>query len=243
MIIVTGHLLWIAPCILALTKMDHYFPPSSLFDLSGSSPSPSPFPSNQQQQQQQQQIGEQEPVQAARRFGRAQVASFWKAESEQGSDWWTISKETNWAWWVCFGYSISLLVFRLSDWANLRFMPSSWFENESFFAQTLLSQESNDGLALAITATATCFSAPLWEELFYRGLIFPFLSSIFPMPVATPLSAIIFAVHHLRKDSFIPLAALGMAWSIIYLKSGNLLTTILLHSLWNIRVFTSTLGV
>ena len=35
----------------------------------------------------------------------------------------------------------------------------------------------------------------------------------------------------------LPLFALGLTWSTLYVLSGNLFVTILVHTLWNARVF------
>ena len=57
------------------------------------------------------------------------------------------------------------------------------------------------------------------------------------MPLATPLSAIIFALHHGRGEAFLPLSVLGLTWAVLYLLSGNLFVTMVVHALWNSRVF------
>jgi len=58
-----------------------------------------------------------------------------------------------------------------------------------------------------------------------------------PMPWATPLSAVIFALHHGREDAFLPLFVLGLTWAILYLLSGNLFVAMVVHAMWNIAVF------
>ena len=71
----------------------------------------------------------------------------------------------------------------------------------------------------------------------HRGLIYPWLCSLLPMALATPLSALIFAGHHARSDVFIPLFSLGLLWASLYVLSGNLFVTVMVHFLWNSRVF------
>ena len=71
----------------------------------------------------------------------------------------------------------------------------------------------------------------------YRGLIYPWLCSIVPMALATPLSGVIFAAHHGRKEVFLPLFVLGIAWAVLYLLSGNLFVPVVVHFMWNSRVF------
>ncbi|OEU19059.1 hypothetical protein FRACYDRAFT_237350 [Fragilariopsis cylindrus CCMP1102] len=59
----------------------------------------------------------------------------------------------------------------------------------------------------------------------------------FSYQLAIFISGILFSVHHQSELAFIPLCILGWLWAIIYTKSGNLWTTILIHSMWNSRIF------
>ena len=133
---------------------------------------------------------------------------------------------------------LSVLCFRLADWLNGNMVPLQWLENSSGnIVNQMIAPEGNDIIALIIGSIAPCVSAPVWEEIFYRGLIFPFLCSLFPLNLATPLSAFIFAAHHARRDLFLPLFTLGLGWASLYVQSKNLFVTVLVHCLWNSRVF------
>jgi hypothetical protein len=70
-----------------------------------------------------------------------------------------------------------------------------------------------------------------------RGFLLPALAVSMRLPVAIPVSSILFAVHHLNLGGVIPLSVLGFAWAVVYTQSRNLLVTILIHALWNSRVF------
>lgn len=39
----------------------------------------------------------------------------------------------------------------------------------------------------------------------------------------------------------LPLSVLGLVWSLLYLYSRNLLVTVLIHAMWNSRVFLGSL--
>jgi membrane protease YdiL (CAAX protease family) len=174
-----------------------------------------------------------------KRFGRVEYPNFWKQKEKGTSDWMTLKADkSNWVWWVVGGYSVSVFLFKLADWFNGNVVPLRWFEMETGnIVNQMIAPEGNDVVALLIGAVAPCISAPLWEEIFYRGLIYPWLCSLFPMPLATPLSAIIFAAHHARKDVFIPLFTLGLIWACLYVLSGNLFVPVVVHAMWNSRVF------
>jgi membrane protease YdiL (CAAX protease family) len=55
------------------------------------------------------------------------------------------------------------------------------------------------------------------------------------------VSAVIFAAHHMSMSGMIPLTTLGYLWAVLYLLSGNLLVPILIHAMWNSRVFLGSL--
>ena len=76
--------------------------------------------------------------------------------------------------------------------------------------------------------------------MLYRGFLLPALAILMPLKWAIPTSSILFAVHHLNVGGIIPLTVLGFAWAIVYAQSRNLLVTILVHALWNSRVFLGT---
>ena len=172
------------------------------------------------------------------RYGRKETPGFWKVKKIGASDWMTFDKNSNWVWWAAAGYSVSVLLFRVADWLNGSVVPSDWFDDiADNIVHQMVTPEGNDIIALLIGAIAPCLSAPLWEEIFYRGLIYPFLCSVFPMALATPLSALIFALHHGRKQVFIQLFTLGSLWASLYVLSGNLFVSVVVHSLWNSRVF------
>jgi uncharacterized protein len=47
------------------------------------------------------------------------------------------------------------------------------------------------------------------------------------------LSGVVFAIAHLSVSDILPLTVLGMMLGYVYLRSGNLLSSMLLHSIWN----------
>jgi len=143
---------------------------------------------------------------------------------------------TNWVWWVIGSYFVSALLFNMADLANQFVLPSTIFDEESVVSK-LVNPENKDLLAMAVGAVGPCISAPIFEEVLYRGFLLPALTVGMRLPVAIPVSSILFAVHHLNLGGIIPLSVLGFAWAVVYTQSRNLLVTILIHALWNSRVF------
>ncbi len=234
------HMAWVAPSVALLKKVDHFFPRKTQ-DLSEG--------------------GEADSITKTKNN-----TNLWGTRRGK-SAWWASTGNTNWAWWVVGGYAASVLIFRVADAINGLVLPVTWAaEHESNIVSRMVSypgaSESlvgagvgagagaasysapglglgkfSDTAALLIGAVAPCLSAPWWEEMFYRGFVYPWLASFLPMLLATPGSALIFAAHHAQRDAFLPLAAMGLVWALLYLVSGNLLVVMLVHAMWNSKIF------
>jgi membrane protease YdiL (CAAX protease family) len=76
--------------------------------------------------------------------------------------------------------------------------------------------------------------APLSEEMFYRGMIYPvfrrYLSPLWAMAV----SGTIFGLAHFDLWRSIPLAIGGIGLCYIYEKTGSILVTTVAHGVWNL---------
>ncbi|MBM4455812.1 MAG: CPBP family intramembrane metalloprotease [Verrucomicrobia bacterium] len=75
--------------------------------------------------------------------------------------------------------------------------------------------------------------APIWEEVFFRGTLFPWLAGRLPAPQAQWLSALAFGAVHLHGPTLIPLTVFGAFLVGIYRTSGSLIPAILVHALFN----------
>jgi len=152
--------------------------------------------------------------------------------------WYTNKWNTQWLFPTLGGYFISSWFFNIADFINQIVLPSSVFEfaGEGVVAQ-LINPENNDLAASLVGYIAPCISAPWWEEVLYRGFVLPALCMHVGFWWGIFLSGVIFSIHHVSATGAIPLAILGWLWAYIYSKSGNLLVTILIHAMWNSRVF------
>ena len=97
--------------------------------------------------------------------------------------------------------------------------------------QTVL-QES-DTVALLLFFLTAAVAAPLFEEVLFRGFLLPSLTRYMPVWGAILLSSFIFAAAHLSLSEVLPLTLLGAILAWVYTRSRNLLSPMLLHSLWN----------
>ena len=154
--------------------------------------------------------------------------------------WFAWSLKGDWLWWVAGGYAVSSLAFNVADGLNHFLVPAVLFEDDTLVTQ-MINPENNDVLALVAGGLAPCLTAPWWEETLYRGFLLPALHAFAPRHVALPLSAVLFAAHHLTLTAALPLAVLGAVWAQLYVASGNLVVPIAIHALWNTRVFLGAL--
>lgn len=147
---------------------------------------------------------------------------------------------SNWLWWAIGGYYVSALFFNTADVVNQLMLPASLFEEETVVSK-LINPENKDRMAMAVGSIGPCVSAPVFEEVLYRGFLLPALACFLPMWMAIPASSVLFAIHHLNPTMVLPLSMLGFIWAVLYAKSGNLIVTILIHAMWNSRVFLGSL--
>ena len=152
--------------------------------------------------------------------------------------WYTNQWNTYWLWWTIGGYFVSAWLFNIADFLNQIVLPPYLFAEQSEgVVSQLINPENNDFLASLMGYIAPCLSAPWWEEVLYRGYLLPALRLFMGFKQSVFVSGVLFSLHHLSIMGAIPLAVLGWFWAALYAKSGNLLVTILIHGMWNSRVF------
>ena len=86
---------------------------------------------------------------------------------------------------------------------------------------------------LAVFAVTAVVVAPLGEELFYRGWMFPFLATA-NTPLAYVASAALFGAIHLNPAALPAYALLGAAFAWLYQWSGSVWTPVLAHATNNL---------
>jgi membrane protease YdiL (CAAX protease family) len=87
--------------------------------------------------------------------------------------------------------------------------------------------------------------APAFEELMFRGFLLPWLGARFQgrfsprgaWALATLVTAAAFGAMHLQPLALPTLCTLGAVLGFAFLRTGNLLTAILVHGLWNGSIF------
>ena len=152
--------------------------------------------------------------------------------------WYTNRWDTYWLWWTMGGYFVSAWLFNVADFVNQIVLPPYLFAQQAEgVVSQLINPENNDFMASLVGYIAPCLSAPWWEEVLYRGYLLPALGLFMGFWPSVFVSGVLFSAHHLSVMGAIPLAVLGWLWAALYAKSGNILVTILIHGMWNSRVF------
>ncbi|MFS0882880.1 CPBP family intramembrane glutamic endopeptidase [Metabacillus niabensis] len=95
-----------------------------------------------------------------------------------------------------------------------------------YYKHGLLKGESIGGIVNSV------FLAPIWEEVFFRGVLLFFLLK-FTKPVwAISISSVLFAIFH--PMYWILTLVSGVLLSITTFKTKSLIPSVISHSLWNL---------
>jgi membrane protease YdiL (CAAX protease family) len=143
--------------------------------------------------------------------------------------WFNLKWRGNWILWGVGGYFVSLPLVIVVSLVNQKLWQGQGGSNPIL----PLALEGQDTIALIVFFTTACIAAPMFEEVFFRGFLLPSLTRYLPVWGAVVVSALLFAIAHLSISEVLPLATLGIVLGIVYTRSRNLLSSMLLHGLWN----------
>lgn len=143
--------------------------------------------------------------------------------------WFRIKPDRNWFWWGFGGYLAAVPLVILVSLVNQQIWEGRGGSNPLI----RIALESGNMTALAIFFVTASIAAPVYEEIMFRGFLLPSLTRYTNTRNAIFLSSALFAVSHFNLSEVIPLATLGVVLGFVYARSRNLLSSILLHSLWN----------
>lgn len=144
-------------------------------------------------------------------------------------DWFRFRWLSNWIVWGLGGYLVAIPLVVIVSLINQKIWQGEGGSNPLL----MLALESQDTVALIIFFVTAAIAAPLFEEVMFRGFLLPSLTRYIPVWAAIGVSGLIFAVAHLNVSEVMPLATLGIILGVVYTRSRNLLSSMLLHSLWN----------
>lgn len=93
--------------------------------------------------------------------------------------------------------------------------------------------ESKDSFSFLLLTLTAAVAAPLFEEYLFRGFLLTSLTRYLTSWQSITLSGLIFAIAHLSVSEILPLATLGIVLGYVYQRTGSLLASMVIHSLWN----------
>jgi uncharacterized protein len=143
--------------------------------------------------------------------------------------WFQATSKRNWLGWGVGGYFVALPLMLLVSVVNQQIWQGQGGSNP--LLQIVL--EEGDPVALGLFFFTAAVAAPVFEEILFRGFLLPSLTRYFPVSGAIALSSLIFATAHLSLSEILPLTVLGAILGYVYTRSRGLLSSMLLHSLWN----------
>lgn len=94
---------------------------------------------------------------------------------------------------------------------------------------------------LVMTVLVVVVLAPVFEELFFRGLFYPALRRRVGVWGAIVINGVIFGALHMQPVFMLSLVLVGMVLAFLYEKTESLTAPILAHSLYNLAVVLITI--
>ncbi len=144
-------------------------------------------------------------------------------------DWFKIDWRGSWFFWGLGGYLTAVPLVILTSLINQQIWQGKGGSNPILE----IALQGQDWVALTLFFVTASIAAPIFEEIMFRGFLLPSLTKYLPMWGAIVASSLLFAAAHLNISEVLPLAVLGIVLGVVYTRSRNLLSSILLHSLWN----------
>ena len=95
-------------------------------------------------------------------------------------------------------------------------------------------KELENSFEISIFVIGSAVVAPIYEELLFRGIIFPKLIQKTNFTIALLLSSLLFAVLHFHLSALLPLFFLSIILSFTYLYTSTIWASISLHALFNL---------
>ena len=133
------------------------------------------------------------------------------------------------------GLTIVFILFSIGA-ALVSFHVLSIFAPEFYesFMKQIAEQESQTSATPILNGCWQTFNyvavAPITEEFIFRGVLLQRLAMKWNLPVAIWISSIIFGLLHPNP---IGIAAVGVAWALLYIKTRTLIVPIIAHSINN----------
>lgn len=164
---------------------------------------------------------------------------------------WRFLRDNNTSWSEAFGFRFNPLhAVLFGVIAACVFLPVGWWLQESSIRlldhlqkHPVKVHEQEPVQALRIVSSlfhrfvliaVTVVLAPIAEEGFFRGILYPWIKDLGYPRVALFVTCFVFAAMHENIPAFIPLFLLSIVLILLYERTGNLLACIVTHTLFNL---------
>jgi membrane protease YdiL (CAAX protease family) len=96
-----------------------------------------------------------------------------------------------------------------------------------------MAERADSGVGVVLLVLIAAIGAPLFEELFYRGLFLRAVQRRLGDVAAVALPALVFGLVHFQPYDFVALVLFGMAMGVVTLRTGRLGVAIWAHVAFN----------
>ncbi|KAM7271577.1 hypothetical protein ACFE04_030791 [Oxalis oulophora] len=146
-----------------------------------------------------------------------------------------LSENRSWLLATPLGYAVLvLLVYLTSLLDGIAFGPKDAYD--PILKEMLLS----GNLSKVACIMVYCIITPVLEESIYRGFLLRSLATQMNWPCAILVSSAVFSAAHFSAENFLQLFVIGCILGSSYCWTGNLRTSIAIHSLYNALIVTTT---
>jgi len=98
----------------------------------------------------------------------------------------------------------------------------------------VIEQVTSAGIAeVAALVAVACVAAPLAEEIFFRGFLYPSIRDRFGVAAGAVVSSLLFASVHPGLPNQMATFVLGVVFCLVYERSGTLVAPVVAHAIFN----------
>ncbi|XP_027170136.1 uncharacterized protein LOC113769992 isoform X1 [Coffea eugenioides] len=139
-----------------------------------------------------------------------------------------LAAERSWLLASLIGFLFLLFLLLVTSLIADQFLGTKEVNNP--ILQALLSSGS---ISVTACILVYCIVTPFLEEIVYRGYLLTSLSCTMKWQQAVLLSSLLFSASHFSAENFLQLFVIGCVLGCSYCWSGNLSSSVLVHSLYN----------
>ncbi|GAB2285361.1 hypothetical protein Dimus_019814 [Dionaea muscipula] len=146
-----------------------------------------------------------------------------------------LPNERNWLFTAVLGFIFLILIILLTS-----YLAESLMEAKAVNSPALKEILFSGNESMAACILVYCIITPMLEEIMYRGFLLTSLASKMKWQEAVVISSVIFSAAHLSGENFLQLFTVGGVLGCCYCWTGNLRSSILLHSVYNALILLVT---